>query len=96
MKTRFFQLVFSLSFTVFTNTTGMAQDIPNPKPSTEIPVSKELEVKTDSIPNQDIKRVETNSIVNDSLSKPKQLLEAIVTYKAKDYTSVNQKTEQIF
>ena len=96
MKTRFFQLVFSLSFTVFTNTTGMAQDIPNPKLSREIPVSKELEVKTDSILNQEIKRVETDSIVNDSLSKPKQLLEAIVTYKAKDYTSVNQKTEQIY
>ena len=96
MKTRFFQLVFSLSFTVFTNTTGMAQDIPNPKPITEIPVSEELEVKNDSITNQEIKRVETDSIVNDSLSKPKQLLEAIVTYKAKDYTSVNQKTEQIY
>ena len=63
MKTRFFQLVFSLSFTVFTNTTGMAQDIPNPKLSREIPVSKELEVKTDSILNQEIKRVETDLLL---------------------------------
>ena len=83
MKTRFFQLVFSLSFTVFTNTTGMAQDIPNPKPTTEIPASKELEVKNDSISTQELKRIETDSIVNDSLSQPKKLLEAIVTYKAK-------------
>ena len=96
MKTRFFQLVFILSFTVFTNTVGMAQDIPNPKPSSGIPVSKQLEVKNDSIPTQEIKRIETDSIVNDSLSKPKKLLEAIVTYKAKDYTSVNQKTQQIY
>ena len=34
----------------------MAQDIPNPKPTTEIPISKELEVKNDSIPNQEIKK----------------------------------------
>ena len=96
MKTRFFQLVFILSFTVFTNTVGMAQDIPNPKPSTEIPAFKELEVKNDSIPTQELKRIETDSITNDSLLKPKKLLEAIVTYKAKDYTSVNQKTQQIY
>ena len=96
MKTRFFQLVFSLSFTVFTNTAGMSQDIPNPKPTTEIPAIKELEVKNDSIPSQEVKRIQTDSIVNDSLSKPKKLLEAIVTYKAKDYTSVNQKTQQIY
>jgi len=86
LKTRFFQLVFILSFTVFTNTVGMAQDIPNPKPTTEIPASKKLEVKNDSIPTQEVKRIETDSIVNDSLTKPKKLLEAIVTYKAKDYT----------
>ena len=74
----------------------MAQDVPNPKSSTEIPVYKELEVKKDSIPNQEVKRIETDSIVNDSLSKPKKLLEAIVTYKAKDYTSVNQKKQKIY
>ena len=96
MKTRFFQLVFSLSFTVFTNITGMAQDIPNPKPSTEIPISNQLEVKNDSIPTQEIKRIETDSIVNDSLATPKKLLEAIVTYKATDYTSINQKTQKIY
>ncbi|MDA7706428.1 putative LPS assembly protein LptD [Flavobacteriaceae bacterium] len=81
---------------MFTNTAGMAQDIPNPKPTTEIPAIKELEVKNDSIPSQEVKRIQTDSIVNDSLSKPKKLLEAIVTYKAKDYTSVNQKTQQIY
>ena len=49
MKTRFFQLVFILSFTVFTNTVGMAQDIPNPKTaSKEIPISDLKAVKNDS------------------------------------------------
>ena len=32
----------------------------------------------------------------DSIAKPKGVLEGIVDYKAKDYTSVNQKTKQIF
>ena len=96
MKTRFFQLVFILSFTVFTNTESMAQDIRSPKSSTAIPALEELEVKNDSISSKEVKRIETDSIVNDSLSKPKKLLEAIVTYKAKDYTSINQKTQQIY
>ena len=74
----------------------MAQDIPTPKPSIDTTALQELEIENDSIPTNEVKRIETDSIVNDSLSKPKKLLEAIVTYKAKDYTSVNQKTEQIY
>jgi lipopolysaccharide assembly outer membrane protein LptD (OstA) len=74
----------------------MAQDIPTPKPSIDTTALQELEIENDSIPTKEVKRIETDSIVNDSLSKPKKLLEAIVTYKAKDYTSVNQKTEQIY
>ena len=74
MKTRFFQLVFILSFTVFTNTEGMAQDIPTPKPSIDTTVLQELEIENDSIPVKEVKRIETDSIVNDSLSKPKKLL----------------------
>ena len=84
MKTRFFQLVFSLSFTVFTNTAGMAQDIPNPKLTTEIPASKEMEVENDSIPWQELKSVETESIVNDNIIKTKKLPETIVTHKDND------------
>lgn len=96
MKTRFFQLVFILSFTVFTNIESVAQDIQSPESSTAIPALEALEVKNDSISTKEVKRIETDTIVNDSLSKPKKLLEAIVTYKAKDYTSINQKTEQIY
>ena len=53
-------------------------------------------MKNDSIPTQEVKRIETDSIVNDSLTNQKNYLKAIVTYKAKDYTSVNQKTQQIY
>ncbi len=110
MKTRFFQLVFILSFTVFTNTVGMAQDIPNSNlPPKEVPISNFLEIKTDSIttqklnpiendsiPAQELNPIELDSIANDSLANSKKFLEGIVTYKAKDYTSINQKTQQIY
>ena len=97
MKTRVFHLVFILSFTVFTNTVGMAQDIPNPKTaSKEIPISDLKAVKNDSIPTKELNLVETDSIANDSLSNSAKFLEGIVTYKAKDYTSINQKTQQIY
>ena len=74
----------------------MAQGIPTPKSSIDTTALQELEIENDSIPTKEIKRIETDSIVNDSISKPEKLLQAIVTYKAKDYTSVNQKTEQIY
>jgi len=82
---------------VFTNTVGMAQDIPNPKTaSKEIPISDLKAVKNDSIPTKELNLVETDSIANDSLSNSAKFLEGIVTYKAKDYTSINQKTQQIY
>jgi len=100
LKTRVFQLVFIFSFTVFTNTVGMAQDIPNPKTtSKEVPITKVaevLEVINDSIPAPELNPIETDSIVNDSLTSSAKFLEGIVTYKAKDYTSINQKTQQIY
>ena len=97
MKTRIFQLVFTLSFTVFTNTIGWAQDTPNLKPSKkEFPIEQLLSVTNDSIPDQELKQIETDSITNDSLQKPKGLLDGTITYKATDYTSINQKTKQIY
>tara|TARA_B110000027_G_scaffold14160_1_gene13773 strand:- start:4463 stop:7093 length:2631 start_codon:yes stop_codon:yes gene_type:complete len=75
----------------------MAQDIPNPKTaSKEIPISDLKAVKNDSIPTKELNLVETDSIANDSLSNSAKFLEGIVTYKAKDYTSINQKTQQIY
>ena len=97
MKTRIFQLVFTLSFTVFTNTIGWAQDTPNLKPSKkEFPIEQLLSVANDSIPDKELKQIETDSITNDSLQKPKGLLDGTITYKATDYTSINQKTKQIY
>jgi len=75
----------------------MAQDTPNLKPSKkEFPIEQLLTVKNDSIPDQELKQIEADSISNDSLQKPKGLLEGIIDYKATDYTSINQRTKHIY
>ena len=97
MKTTLFQLLFVLIFTVFANTFGMAQVTLNPKPLTkDVSEITTTETQTDSIFNSEVKLVEGDSISNDSILKPKSFLEGIVDYKAKDYTSINQKTQQIY
>jgi lipopolysaccharide assembly outer membrane protein LptD (OstA) len=82
---------------VFANTFGMAQVTLNPKPLTkDVSEITTTEAQTDSIFNSEVKLVEGDSISNDSILKPKSFLEGIVDYKAKDYTSINQKTQQIY
>ena len=96
LKTTYFQLLFIISFTVLTNTYSAAQDLPNS--STQVPSlpTKPDEKNLDSIPKIEPKKIQQDSIANDSISKPKGFLEGIVNYKAKDFTSVNQKTQQIY
>ena len=97
MKTTLFQLLFVLIFTLFANTFGIAQDVQNLNSLTKtVPENDTQGVKNDSITTREVKNVEIDSITNDSLSKPKSFLEGIVNYKAKDYTSINQKTQQIY
>lgn len=81
---------------MLTNNIGIAQDLP--KSSTEVPIALPAPKKTilDSLPNIETPQVQKDSINTDSIAKPKGVLEGIVDYKAKDYTSVNQKTKQIF
>ena len=81
---------------MLTNNIGIAQDLP--KSSTEVPIALPAPEKTilDSLPNIETPQIQKDSINTDSIAKPKGVLEGIVDYKAKDYTSVNQKTKQIF
>ena len=97
LKTTLFQLLFVLIFTVFANTFGIAQDAQNLNSSAKFVLGNDIQKsKNDSITSKDVKSIEIDSITNDSLSKPKSFLEGIVNYKAKDYTSINQKTQQIY
>jgi len=81
---------------MLTNNIGIAQDLP--KSSTAVPIALPAPKKTilDSVPNIETPQVQKDSISTDSIAKPKGVLEGIVDYKAKDYTSVNQKTKQIY
>jgi lipopolysaccharide assembly outer membrane protein LptD (OstA) len=82
---------------VFANTFGIAQDVRNLN-SLAKPVSENVpqNIENDSITNREVNSIETDSIINDSLLKPKSFLEGLINYKAKDYTSINQKTQQIY
>ena len=87
---------------MLTNIFGYAQDRSNKENTVrENPIESNL----DSLQQSTVKNsnavlkadtVVVDSIINDSISKPKSFLEATVNYTAKDYTSVNQKTKQIF
>ena len=102
MKTTFFQILFTISFTVLTNSWAIAQDLPTTATERRIEVAKiskdslSLGVQQDSIGAPKRTKIVTDSIANDSIPKPKKFLEGIIDYKAKDYESINQKKKQIF
>ena len=87
---------------MLTNIFGYAQDRSNKENTVrENPIESNLDSLQQSTvknSNAELKAdtVVVDSIINDSISKPKSFLEATVNYTAKDYTSVNQKTKQIF
>ena len=97
MKTTLFQLLFNLHFTVLAIALGNAQDTINPTPlssdSSEIIINQ---TKNDSILGYEKNETENDSILNDSITKPKSFLEGIVDYKSKDITSINLKKKQIY
>ncbi len=96
LRTNSLHILFALSFTVFINTFGLAQDLP--KSQTEIkPTTVRDSTKTiaDSLIGNPVMVKEMDTIRTDSI-KPKAFLEDIVKYKAKDYVSINQKEEKIY
>ena len=96
LKTIYFQLLFILSFTMLTNSLVAAQGVPKPAIQTPDSVSVSKIKGLDSIPNKKPVIAVKDSVNNDSITKPKGLLDGIINYKAKDITSVNQKKKQIY
>lgn len=101
LRTNIHQILFILSFTVFINTLGFAQDLPKEKPSIPPKTQKDTlrDTKTVNIDalikkNSVAKAEDTTS--TDSTPKKKSMLEGIVTYKAKDYVSTNIKEQKIY
>ncbi|WP_115462971.1 putative LPS assembly protein LptD [Winogradskyella aurantiaca] len=89
-------ILFLLSFTVFINTFSWAQELPKPTPKIEAKVEKDSTVLSgDSLVKTLSPPKEIDSTQQDSIVK-KEFLDGPVTYKAEDYTSINQKEEKIY
>ncbi|MGC1631359.1 MAG: putative LPS assembly protein LptD [Gelidibacter sp.] len=97
LRTKSFHILFLLSFTVFNNTLGFAQEIPK-KQTPILPVTQNdsmaVTIKVDSLllPTAILK--ENDSITQDTLPKKKEFLTDKVNYKAKDYVTLNQRLKQ--
>ncbi|MEO8773447.1 MAG: putative LPS assembly protein LptD [Gelidibacter sp.] len=97
LHTKSFHILFSLIFTVFINTLGVAQEIPKKQspilPKTETD-SMMVTFKVDSLIAPTINLKETDSTKQDTLPKKKEFLSDKVNYKAKDYVTLNQRLKQ--
>jgi len=97
LRTNNFYILFALSFTVFINTFGFAQDIPksggkvSPKK-----VDDTISVNINDLEKLEISEVGQDSTLQDSVKPKPELLNSIVTYKAKDYTSFNMKEQKLY
>ena len=97
MRTNIFQILFALSFTVFINTFGFAQELPKPSNPIKPIVEKDtVTINVDSLLADHVVLKETDSIIRDSVPPKNEYLADIVTYKAKDYVSFNRKEQKIF
>ncbi|WP_418509866.1 putative LPS assembly protein LptD [Corallibacter sp.] len=97
LRTNIFHILFTLSFTVFINTFSFAQDLP--KPSTEVKPTKTedtLDINLKDFEKPVISEKGQDSTLQDSVKPKKELLEGIVSYKAKDYTSFNRKEQKLY
>ncbi len=97
LRTNIFQILFTLSFTVFINTLGFSQDLPkSTEPITPKTERDTLSLVSDSLFSQPLNLKENDSITSDSIPKKKEFLSGKVNYKAKDYVSINQKENKIY
>ncbi|MBT8375463.1 MAG: LPS-assembly protein LptD, partial [Bacteroidia bacterium] len=85
-----------MSFTVFINTFGLAQELPNSKPviTPKQTVDSSL-VVVDSIPKPLQPEKQLDSVKQDSIRK-KEFLQDIVKYKATDSVIISQKQQKIY
>ncbi|OUR91833.1 organic solvent tolerance protein OstA [Flavobacteriales bacterium 34_180_T64] len=97
LRTNIFQILFTLSFTVFINTCTYAQDVPKSKPELKSKIESDTtKVSVDSLLGAPINLKESDSTLQDSIKQKPGFLTDIVTYKAKDYVSFNQKEKKIY
>ena len=92
LKTILFKALFFISFTILTNNFGYSQEIKidiNQK-------SNSIDSSKINLSESKFEKTKTDTIVLDTIPKKRGMLEGIVNYKAKDVTSINPKTKQIY
>lgn len=96
LRTNSLYILFALSFTVFINTFSFAQELPKKnKVIPPVQTKDSANVSIDSLFNKPINSKIVDSTKQDSV-KPNEFLKGIVTYKATDYVSINQKKQKIY
>ncbi|MFK2820376.1 putative LPS assembly protein LptD [Flavobacteriaceae sp. LMIT009] len=99
LQTNTLKILFALSFTVFINTFGYAQDVPPKKDKIKPVVTRDtLTTKlsdTLTVKTQELPEITQDTITLDSIQKPR-FLKDIVKYSATDYVSINQRTKKIY
>ncbi|OBX26549.1 hypothetical protein LX77_00877 [Gelidibacter algens] len=97
LQTNSFNILFSLSFTVFINTLGFSQEIPKTQtpilPKTENDTMR-VTIDVDSLLKPTVNLKETDSTLQDTLPKKKEFLTDVVNYKALGYVTLNQRLKQ--
>ena len=97
LRTNIFQILFALSFTVFINTNGFAQELPKEsEPIKPIVERDTVKINVDSLLGEPVTFKETDTTRLDSIAPKKEYLTDIVNYKAKDYVTFNQREQRIY
>ncbi|MFH4968235.1 putative LPS assembly protein LptD [Gaetbulibacter sp. M240] len=102
LRTNTIKILFTLSFTVFINMLGFAQDIPKkgktiPKSETVDQTKKDTTlVVNDSLINPVINQKVQDSTQNDSIPPKKGFLENNIVYHAQDYTTFDRKAHKMY
>ncbi|TYA58916.1 putative LPS assembly protein LptD [Formosa maritima] len=97
LRTNNFYILFALSFTVFINTFGFAQDIPNsddkisPKKSND-----SISVNINDLEKLELSEAGQDSTLQDSVKPKPEFLTGVVSYKATDYQSFNNKEQKLY
>ncbi|KAA5821162.1 LPS-assembly protein LptD [Algibacter amylolyticus] len=96
LHTNNFKILFALSFTVFINTLSFSQDIPEKGKSINRTVKDSLVPSVDSLDVLNTSEKIQDTITKDSIKPKKDLLENIVKYHAKDYTTFSNKKQKLY
>ncbi|MCX7549481.1 putative LPS assembly protein LptD [Xanthomarina sp. F2636L] len=97
LRTNNFYILFSLSFTVFINTFGFAQDIPKTgEKVSPVKNNDTISVNLNDLEKLEVSEIGQDSTLQDSVIPKPQMLTSTVTYKAKDYTSFNNKEQKLY